>query len=393
MLIKQFAKLSTVSALFFVIVACNDAEQQATMPQQPPTAIDVAKVVSKPVQPWFTYTTRLEAPKQVALKPRISGVVEHIHFVDGQLVQQGDLLVSLDKRPFAAQVARLEAQIASAQAALSQAESEAARANRLRKRNAISAEETEVRITAVKQAKAQLLAFTAQLTSAQLDLDFTEIKAPINGTISRADITEGNTVTANQSVLTNIVSNNKMYAYFDIDERTWNQNFTKVKAEDHLPALMQLLGHDDFTEQGVVDFIDNKIDTSTGTLRIRASFIEKNNPLRAGAFARIRIASQQAQQQILVPEKAIGTDLKSRYVLVIDENNILQYRPVVVGNKYGELRAIVNGLSTSDVIAVNGPAKVWPGMPITPRQTSFDTEKTALTLDSQLVEPLLTAKQ
>ncbi|WP_143870728.1 efflux RND transporter periplasmic adaptor subunit [Catenovulum sediminis] len=394
MLRFKLHKLTAIGTFIILLTACGEDNSQAqSQPQPAKTQIDVAQVIAKPVQAWFTYTTRLQAPQQVALKPRVSGVIESIEFTEGQKVNEGDLLFRLDPRPYAAQVSRLKAQVESAKAAFKQAESEAQRAQRLRKRDAISAEEAESRATAVAQAQAQLAALNAQLAAAQLDLDFTQIRAPINGTISRAEITKGNTVTANQSVLTSIVSNEKMYAYFDIDERTWNQHFSDASAEDQLPVVMQLLGNKKYSHQGNVDFIDNQINPSTGTLRVRATFPARAEILRAGAFARIRLASQEAAQQVLIPEKAIGTDLKNRFVLVLDEHNTLQYRAVSLGDKYGEFRAITSGLTNNDIIAVNGPAKVGPGMPVAPRKTDLDASSVALTLKDQAEPALLTAKQ
>ena len=390
---NKHSQIIIISVLLTTLMACSEPPEQAkaAQAQRPLTQIDVAQVVSKPVQSWFTYTTRLEAPQQVALKPRVSGVVNTIDFVEGQQVKQGDLLFSLDPRPFEAQVASLRAQVASAVAEYKQAKSEAARASRLRKRDAISSEEAESRTTAAKKAQAQISALNAQLQAAQLDLEFTKITAPIDGVISRAEITKGNTVNANQSTLTNIVSDQKMYAYFDIDERTWNSHFEQAKASDNLPVVMQLLGSDEFAHQGYVDFIDNQINTSTGTLRVRATFLD-NSKLRSGAFARIRLASQEAQQQVLIPERAIGTDLKNRFVLIVDDKNTLQYRPITVGDRYGEFRVITKGLTASDIIAVNGPAKVGPGMPIEPRTTQLNADAIGFTLDAPLNQTLLTAK-
>ncbi|WP_158968518.1 efflux RND transporter periplasmic adaptor subunit [Paraglaciecola sp. L3A3] len=393
----SFNKYTTtfiIGAVFTTLIACSEVPEQAQTPSQRPlTPIDVAQVLSKPVQAWFTYTTRLESPQQVALKPRVSGVVNSIEFVEGQQVKQGDLLFTLDPRPFEAEVERLQAQVMSAYADYKQAQSEAARAVRLSKRDAISSEEAESRATAVKRTKAQISALKAQLVTAELDLEFTKITAPIDGVISRVEITKGNTVNANQSTLTTIVSDKQMYAYFDIDERTWNRHFEQTKASDNLPVVMQLVGTDKFGYQGRVDFIDNQINTSTGTLRIRATFDDLDNKLRSGAFARIRLASQEAQQQILIPERAIGTDLKNSFVLTVDENNTLQYRLITVGDRYGEFRAITSGLKAEDRIAVNGPARVGPGMPIAPRNTELTIDTIALTLDAQLSQPLLAAKQ
>ncbi|WP_111980421.1 efflux RND transporter periplasmic adaptor subunit [Algibacillus agarilyticus] len=382
------------SAILFTLTACVEepTTPSNTLAQaQTATQIDVAQVAAQSVQPWFTYTSRLVASQQVALKPRVSGIIDSIEFVEGQKVKQGDLLFRLDPRPFEAQVARLKAQVDREKATLAQVENEAQRAQHLRKRDAISAEEAEARSTTVKQSQAQLAALNAQLKAAQLNLDFSKIESPINGVISRAEITKGNTVNANISVLTNIVSDHKMYAYFDIDERTWNAHFGQTSAADQLPVAMQLLGNNAFTHTGTVDFIDNKINENTGTLRVRATFLDEANNLRSGAFARIKIASQAPQQQILIPEKAIGTDLKNRFVLVLDETNTLQYRAISLGDQYGQYRAITSGLNNNDVIAINGPAKVGPGMPVSPRATILDLSAVALTLDAQIEQPVLTA--
>lgn len=391
---NKLPKIFITVAMLTTLAACSDtSEQVQASAQKPLTPIDVAQVVSKPVQAWFTYTTRLEAPQQVDLKPRVSGVVDTIEFVEGQQVKRGDLLFSLDPRPFEAEVKRLQAQVMSAYAEYKQAQSEAARAVRLRQRDAISSEEAESRATAVKKTNAQIEGLKSQLVIAQLNLEFSKITSPIDGVISRAEITKGNTVSASQSTLTTIVSDQQMYAYFDIDERTWNRYFEQATASDNLPVVMQLVGSDKFNFQGNVDFIDNQINTSTGTLRIRATFDDVDNKLRSGAFARIRLASQEATQQVLIPERSIGTDLKNSFVLVVDEQNTLQYRLITVGDRYGEFRAISSGLTAKDIIAVNGPARVGPGMPIAPRNTELNIDTVALTLGAHGTQPLLAAKQ
>lgn len=363
-----------------VLVGCNEPTQVAGTP--PPQPIDVATVVEEPVQAWYTYTTRLEAPEEVALMPRVSGVIESIEFVEGQQVQAGDLLFKLDARPFEAEVARLKAQVESARAALEQAVKEEKRAGRLRQRNAISTEAADARVATARQRKAELMAYLAQLQAAELDLEFTSITAPISGVISRAEITRGNNVTANQSVLTNIVSNNEMYAYFDVDERTWNQSFSTISAGSGLPVVLQLTGSNEFTHAGHIDFIDNAINATTGTLRVRASFKPDGGALRAGAFARVRVAANEATLQILVPDRAIGTDLKNRFVLAVNADNVLEYRLVSVGDRYGQYRVVTEGLKQADVIAVNGPARVGPGMPVTPRTVELDLSDLQLTLTS-----------
>lgn len=381
---KKTLFLATLASISIAISGCDkpSATQKSQQFLQP---IDVAKVLIKPVQNWHTFTTRLEAPEEVSLSPRVSGVIQDIAFKEGDSVKKGDLLVQLDARPFAAVVANLKAQILSAEAALQQAKNEAKRAKRLTERKAISIEQAESRASILRQREAQLAALQAQLTAANLDLAFTAIKSPINGIISRANITRGNTVQAGTSVLTSIVSNSKMYAYFNIDERTWNHAFSSVNANSKQPVLMQKIGQKSFEHTGHINFIDNQINEATGTLQVRAVFEQTANThtksqLRAGSFARIKLAVSDVNEQIIVPEKAIGTDLKNRFVLTVDENNVLQYKLVEVGERYGTLRAITSGLTANDIIAVNGPARVGPGMPIQPNEITIETSDTAFTM-------------
>lgn len=354
------------------------SENEAAAPAPVATAIDVAKVAVENVQAWHTYTTRLESPEVVTLMPRVSGIVEQVAFTEGQSVSEGDLLFQIDPRPFQAQVARLKAQIKSAEAALEQAIKSEKRAVNLGKTSAIAVEQIETRVANTKQRRADLLALHAELEAAQLNLSFTRITSPIDGLISRAEITKGNNVNANQSVLTNIISTEQMYAYFNIDERTWNGQFHDVTAQDQLPVILELTGNNDQKYGGYVDFIDNTVNPSTGTLRVRATFNTHDNSLRAGSFARLKLAANDSQVKVLVPERAIGTDLKNQFVLTVTPDNVLEYRQVKVGARFGKFRAIDSGLKANDVIAVNGPAKVGPGMTISPRNVTLDLSKVAL---------------
>jgi len=395
--------LTAAVTLSFALAGCADEPTQTTM-QQPLQPIDVAEVLVKPVQNWHIFTTRLESPEEVALMPRVSGVIEHIAFNEGDEVKQGDLLFQLDERPFAAVVDSLAAQILSAEAALNQAKSEAKRATRLTQRKAISTEQAESRTSTLRQREAQLAALQAQLKSAQLDLEFASIRSPINGVISRANITRGNNVRAGESILTSIVSNHEMYAYFDIDERTWNSSFSDVTANSKQHVLMQKIGqtllnkssHNSYSYQGYIDFIDNQINPSTGTLRVRAVFDGANNgvnsQLLSGSFARIKLAASEVSEQVIIPERAIGTDLKNRFVLTIGDNNVLEYKLIETGERYGKFRAITSGLKAGDIIAVNGPARVGPGMPVAPNTVSIDTTDVAFTLSS-MTSTNLVAKQ
>jgi len=384
---KKYLFAIVIILASFTIISCADDNKQATS-QRPLQPIDVAKVLIKPTQKWHTYTTRLEAPEQVSLKPRVSGVIEQVVFNEGDQVKQGQLLFKLDNRPFVAVVASLKAQVMSSQAALVQLRSEAKRGRSLAEYKAISTEQAESRSSALRQGTAQLASLKAQLSAAQLDLEFTEIRSPIDGVISRTNITKGNNILAGQTILTSIVSNQEMYGYFDVDERTWNQDFNDVTADSKQQVVMQKVGQTEFPYSGTINFIDNRINLVTGTLRVRAVFNEQHNVLRAGSFARVRLAANQVVEQIVVPDRAIGTDLKNRFVLVVGEDDILTYKLVEVGERYGHLRAITSGLEADDIIAVNGPARVGPGMTVSPQLTEIDSSGIAFTLSSLDKAPL-----
>ncbi|WP_063378378.1 efflux RND transporter periplasmic adaptor subunit [Pseudoalteromonas luteoviolacea] len=379
----------TLSAVALALVLSGCGQSNAQQGQQPPPlTIDVANVQLEQVQSWHTFTTRLEAPERVVLKPRVSGQIEKMAFTEGERVSKGQLLFSLDSRSFEAQIDTLKAQLGSADAALEQARGEAQRANRLVTKKAISTEEAEQRNATLRSAIANKNAIEAQLQNAFLDLEFSQVSAPITGKISRAVVTKGNYVKGGETELTTIVSDEEIYAYFDVDERTWSRQFAGVTAQDEVTVQLQRLGE---TKQiaGKLDFIDNEINPTTGTLRVRAVFDAQQHNLKPGAFARISIGAQDPQIMAIVPERAIGTDLKNRFVLTIDENNVLQYRLVELGERYGAYRAIKAGLVEGDRIAINGPARVGPGMPITPNPVNLAFENTQFVLKQSESLPVL----
>ncbi|KEA63794.1 putative Co/Zn/Cd efflux system membrane fusion protein [Marinobacterium lacunae] len=374
--------------LFSAVVAgCSaEADSTAAAPQsaQP---VDVAQVLYTRFSPEYTFTTRLESPQQIELRPRVSGVIESIEFTEGSVVQEGDVLFRIDPRPFDAEVRRLEAELSRARSALHQAQSEAQRARRLQGRNAMSEEQAESRISLAHQRQAELASVGAALEAARLNLEFTEVRAPITATASNAFITAGNNVQAGQSVLTRLVATDRLYAYFDVDERTWNSAFSQVDTSGQTQARLQLVGNSTESYSGHVDFIDNQINNQTGTLRVRAAFDSTSPNLRPGAFARITLTASDAQPRIMVPDRAVGSDLKNRFVLIINAENVLEYRKVELGDRAGALRVIESGLNPRDRIAVNGPARVGPGMPVTPRDVQIESQGLTLLQTGEALEP------
>lgn len=365
-----------IIATFLFLQGCG-AGNNATAVEEKMPAVDVAPVAVLAAQSWKTYTSRLEAPEVVQLMPRISGIVEEVRFKEGSKVSKGDVLFTIDDEQFKSRVETIESQIAGAEAALAQAKSEFERGEQLAATRVLSQEQALARQSTYHQRQAELSALKAQLHSAKLDLSYTKVTAPISGIVSRAFITQGNNVVSAQSVLTSIVSDAKRYAYFDIDERTWNAFFAS-DSQPHSQVAMQLLGESEFTHIGDIDFVDNQIDSQTGTLRVRAVFEQSNNNLKAGAFVRVRLPLGAPEESVFVPETSLGTDLENKFVLTLDENNVLQYRKVDIGERFGQFRQIKNGLSKGEVIAIHGAGSVSSGAKVAPRKSQIDVGKSSL---------------
>ena len=365
--------LGSVAAL--VLAACGNPEAADQAQAQAAPLVSVAQVVYERVTEWDEFTGRLQAPQTVNLVPRVSGYIEQVHFSEGALVQKGDLLVQIDPRPFAAEVARLKAELQSAKSASVLADAEYSRAEKLSSQRAISAEVLDSRLARKQQTAATVASVSAALQRAELDLSYTSIRAPISGRVSYAQVTAGNYVNAGQSQLTSLVSTEKMYAYFDVDEQTYlkyarlAQDGKRADTRDEAanPVYMALASEAGFNHIGHVDFVDNRIDAQTGTIRIRASFANTENDLLPGLFARIRLVGSDSYDGVLIDEKAVGTDLNNKFVLVVNASNQLEYRAITLGEKVNGLRIVTDGLAATDKIVVNGLQRVRPNMQIEPK--------------------------
>jgi multidrug efflux system membrane fusion protein len=362
--------IASIAAL--VLTACAQPEAATAAEAASAPTVDVATVVQQKITESDEFTGRLQAPETVALMPRVSGYLDKVLFNEGALVKAGDLLFQIDNRAFVAEVNRLSAQLQNARSQQQLAQSDLRRAEKLRGQKAIAEELLDARRARFDQANAEVASVQAALVKAQLDLSHTEVRSPISGRVSNALITAGNFVQAGQSQLTSIVSTNQMYAYFDADEQTYLKYVALAAAgqrEDsrsNSPVLMALSSDQEFRFRGELDFLDNSVNPQTGTIRARAVFQDPQNRLIPGLFARLKLAGSASYDGILIDDKAIGTDLNNKFVLLIDDKQQLHYQAVTLGEKIAGLRVITSGLKAKDRIVVNGLQRVRPSMQITP---------------------------
>ena len=336
--------------------------QQAMQNGAPP--VSVAEVVGKNIRRWNSYSGRLTAVDQVEIRSRVPGTIESIHFKDGALVKKGDLLFVIDPRPY-------EASLQAAEARSSFADTELKRGGPLLKRKVISESNYDQRKNDAAVAK-------AELTNAKLNLEYTHITSPIDGKVSRAEITEGNLVEtgANAPVLTSVVSTDPLYADFEIDENTYLQYLhTNQHITDRIPVMMGLATDNDAPYEGRISSFDNQLNTATGTIRVRAVFDNKEGKLIPGLFARIKLGSVDKIESFLITDRAIGTDQNKKFVLVVGNDNIVAYREVKLGPVVDGLRVITEGLKAGEKIIVNGLQRARPGAPVTPSIVSMEPEQ------------------
>jgi membrane fusion protein, multidrug efflux system len=348
-----------------VLTACERAgAQPANVPPLP--RIDVAQVVSRNVVEWDEFTGRLESVNSVAIRPRVSGFVSAIRFDEGALVHKGDLLFEIDQRPFQAEVDRLRAELARANATVQRAASELERANRLASENAMSPEEHDRRAAFAKESAAEVTAVEAALRAAELNLEFTHVTSPIDGRVGRAIVTVGNLVSSGPgqaTLLTTVVSLDPIYASFEEDEQTFQHNSSRTTGQK---VRMALADEETFPHEGRLDFLDNQINAETGTIRGRAIFRNQNLALTPGAFVRLRLPAGASYRAVLIQDRAVGTDLDKRYVYAVAADGTIEYRAVQLGPIVDGLRVVRSGLKDGDVIVINGLQRVRPGAHIDP---------------------------
>ncbi len=371
--------------LIAALTACNtQADTAGAQPSAP--RVSVADVIVREVQLWDEYTGRIEAVESVELRPRVSGHIERINFREGQEVDRGDVLFVIDQRPYQVAVALAEADLLRARSRAELAQTEAERAERMADTRAISLEELDRRRAAASQARAEMHAARAALDAARLELEYTEVRAPIAGRAGRAQVTVGNLVTGqgNGTPLTTIVSLDPVHIHFFADEHAYLHYEAMARSgdlastrENGTPVRVGLLADEGYPHPGTVNFVDNRLDSGTGTVLIRAELANAERQFVPGMFARARIPGSGTFTAKLVDPKAILTDQDRKYVYVVDDNGRALRRDVTTGRMVDGLRIIHDGLAPNDRVVVNGTQRIFfPGMPVEAELVTMDATTT-----------------
>jgi RND family efflux transporter MFP subunit len=372
------SRLGHLLLIFFGIVslpACKFTQTQTQNGAPPPPTVTVSSGEQRQIIDWETATARVDAVEAVEVRPRVSGHITEVHFAAGQIVQTGDVLFVIDRRWYKAELDRTTAEVARAAAALENAQRISRRADELLKTRTISQEEADGRRSELAEAEAALKSAEAARDTAQLDYDQSEVRAPISGRISRALLTEGNYVSGvpgYNTLLTTVVSVDPVYVYATLDEAAYLR-LLNLKAVGHqpsdqrLPVEMELTDEEGFPRRGYIESFDNRVSAETASITVRAVFPNTDGKLTPGLFARVRIPTSAQHSAFLISEKAIGTDQGQKYVLVVDKDEIAQYRRVTLGGLVDGERIVTEGVSSTDQIVVDGQARIRPGMKVAPQ--------------------------
>jgi multidrug efflux system membrane fusion protein len=348
---------------------------RAQAPGGPPPTVTVAKPVVKEVVEHDDFTGRFNAIEYVEVRARVTGYLQKIHFQDGAVVKKGDLLFTIDRRPYKAALDQATAALDSAKARLNFSQTDLERAQTLSRSGNISEQVTDQRRQNSQTAQADVDNATAALRQAQLNYDFTEVRSPIEGRISQRNVTEGNIVITDQTLLTTIVSLDPIYFSFTVDERSFlaYQNTLKIgmgatQNEHTVPILVALTGEAKPTRKGMLNFVDNRVDEATGTVLLRATVENPDRFIKPGLFGIVSMPASKPYRGVLIPDDAIAANQDKRLVYVVGDDNVVQPRNIRPGPKIDGYRVVRDGLKGDETIVVTGLTRVRPGAKVTPER-------------------------
>jgi RND family efflux transporter MFP subunit len=366
-----------LAALSLILAGCG---KPGAPPAPPAPQVTVAQVLEKRVKDWDEFTGRLQAIETVEIRPRVSGYIDKVAFTEGSLVKRGALLFVIDPRPYQAEYDRAAADVKRFKTALELGQIELVRVQRLKDSGAVSQEELDERKSTVAQGEANVAGAQAALEAAALNLNFTKVTSPVDGRVSRAEVTRGNLVTGGTNggtLLSSVVSMDPIYIYFDADEQSYLR-YTQMarsggpSSRDSGNAVrVGLANEEGFPHAGSVDFVDNQLNPQTGTIRARAVLQNKDGQFTPGLFARVQLLGSGEYSAILIDDRAVNTDQSQKYVFLLGANNQIEYRKVKLGRVIDGLRVVREGLKAGDVIVVNGAQRVHPGITVAPERVTM----------------------
>jgi multidrug efflux system membrane fusion protein len=350
----------------------------------------VATVIDREINEWDEFTGRLQAVETVEIRPRVSGYIQKVTFAEGKEVRKGDVLFVIDPRPYRAELARASAELEAARTRAELANRDLERAQTLIAKEAISREEFDLRASALKESGAAIRAAEARVEEARLNVEWTQVRSPIDGRVSRAEITEGNLVQGGSptpTLLTTVVSLDPIYVYFEGDEQTYLKYGRLARSGERAssrdvrnPIYLGLSNEEGFPHEGYVDFVDNRLDPSTGTIRARAVFSNEDRMFTPGLFARLKLIGSGRYKAALIRDSAIGTDQDKKFVLVLKPDSTVEYRRIEPGRVVEGLRIVSSGLRGGERIVVNGLQRVRSGMKVNPQEEAMVSDSVAAAL-------------
>ena len=373
-----------VGGLLAVLAGCGEEPAARNRAAADPPSVPVSRPVVRQVADWDEFTGRFMATAEVQVRARANGYLTGIHFQDGQTVREGDLLFTIDPRPYQAAVQAAQASVAESEATLAVSRTELTRASQLLRTQAVPEAVYDQRGATVQRSEAQLALARANLLRAQLDLEYTYVRAPFAGRVDRHTVSVGNLVTADATLLTNIVTLDPIHFLFDVDQgahlrytRAAESGARPSSRDAPNPVRLQLADETGFPHAGRVDFVSNQADQATGTVRARALLGNDRLLFTPGVFGRVQLLGSAPYEAVMLPDEAVGTDQSRRFIYVLNGESVPEQKQVELGRLIDGLRVVRSGVGPDDVVVVGGLQRVRPGQRVTPREQPIEAPQPA----------------